>query len=483
MKVFVACLFVFCSFVLHVEANPPEKKPLTVELLLKQISQLEEMEEMRGASLAVSVVDLTSGKKVVQHNADLSLAPASVMKLVTTSSALVLLGKDFRFLTKVMYDSDISSDGVLNGNIYIVGGGDPTFSMEQLQSIDWKSLGIKKVKGRVIADARFFDNRLAQEKWVWEDLGNYYGSGAAGLSLNRNTYYLSFKSGKPNSKTKVLGVEPEVPKLSISNEVLAGELGSGDDAYIFGGPYSYEKVVRGTIPPNRSKFTIKGSVPDPAYWAAWNLTNLLEDKGISVEGEPTTFRLSPEFTPMYKSTVIEEFTSEPLALIAKETNEKSVNLFAEAMLKMIGKQKKGEGKTAKGVEAVRELWEERGIDLSGFYMEDGSGLSRFNAFSANQMVALLSKMKKVKEGDAFFKTLAVSGKSGTFKSLCRGQLADGKIFGKSGTMKRVKCYAGYIKTNNGKQLAFTVMANNYGFEKQKYLVKQLEKLFNTMVTL
>ncbi|MEH0154579.1 D-alanyl-D-alanine carboxypeptidase/D-alanyl-D-alanine-endopeptidase [Limibacter armeniacum] len=482
MRSLSSIITVFACLLLATEVLAGGGDPTEIVDLRKMVEQLHKNRDMASASLGICVTDVETGEVLLGYGQEQSLAPASVMKLVTTASALIVLGEDYRFETVIEYDGNISMDGVLDGNLYIRGGGDPTFDISQLQEFVAGELGIKEIKGGIVADATLFDYQLAPSKWNWEDLGNYYGAGASGLSFCRNTYVLRFKSTAPDSLTTILGVEPEIPDLKFFNEVKGGPKGSGDNAYIFGGPYSYDRYVRGTITPYRNEFTIKGSAPDPAYWAAWTLDKLLREKGVAISNQPTTLRLTPTANRMLKRTLLKSFRSEPLHEIVKETNEKSVNLFAEAMLKMMGAKVKGEGSTEAGIEVVEELWEERGLDLNGFFMEDGSGLSRFNAITAEQMVNLLVKMQRTKEKDAFFSSLAIAGKTGTFKYLCRGEAAAERVFGKSGTIKRVKCYSGYIKTYSGRLLAFSMLVNNYEM-KTRPMVQSLEGILNQMVRL
>ncbi|GAA4838466.1 D-alanyl-D-alanine carboxypeptidase/D-alanyl-D-alanine endopeptidase [Algivirga pacifica] len=446
----------------------------------RELKALQQEKKMQGAALGMSIWDASTGKEVMSYRSEEAMAPASVMKLVTTSTALRILGADFRFKTTIATDGSIDANGVLNGNLYLIGGGDPQLDSMDLALINWDSLGIQKINGAVVGDARIFATQQVPSTWVWQDLGNYYGTGASGLSFNENQYALYFSSKGPGMPTKVVGVEPQVPQITFFNEVVGGKVGSGDNAYIYGSPYSYEKYLRGTITPYRDRFKIKGSVPDPAFWAAWTLHDLLIKKGISIEGKPTTCRLSPELTPT-ELTTLSEVQSAPLHEIVKETNQKSVNLFAEVMLKMIGYQKKNEGTTAAGAEAVEEYWESQGLSLNGFFMEDGSGLSRFNAVPPALMSQIILKMKYSEEYDAFFESLAVSGESGTFKYLCKGETAHGRVFGKSGTVKRVKCYAGIIKSASGKEWVFTIMANNYGL-KTRSLVQRMEEIFNLLAS-
>jgi D-alanyl-D-alanine carboxypeptidase/D-alanyl-D-alanine-endopeptidase (penicillin-binding protein 4) len=166
--------------------------------------------------------------------------------------------------------------------------------------------------------------------------------------------------------------------------------------------------------------------------------------------------------------------------IIKLTNEKSINLFAEGMLNLVGFEQNSFGSTTSGIRAVYENFQGK-INLRGMKLKDGSGLSRKNAVSAQNFIDLLSYINRSPLNDTFRSSLAVAGESGTLKNICRSQAASGRMFAKSGTLSNVKAYAGFVNTITGKRLAFAIIVNN--FEGPRYqMVKKMERIFNAMAS-
>jgi len=465
--------------------------------LQQAIDELVGYEPMKYGSLSLCVLDVETGEIVAQHNPNMSLVPASTMKAVTTATALAVLGQSYTYKTYLEYDGKIK-DGVLKGNIYITGTGDPTLGSNLFDAApnldvvmnsfatNIKNVGIQKIDGKVIGDASYFETAMPAANWQWNDIGNYYGAGASGLNIHENLYYLSFQQKtKLGTTPSVIEVKPKMPYLVFNNELKSDKKVTGDNAYIFGAPYSYTRFIRGTIPVGNRKFTIKGSIPDPPQYAAYSLIQKLESSGIETKKiAKNIFEYRREGNDKRLSrTRLATLTSPPLSKIAKRTNEKSINLYAEAMLKAMGKRKKQEGSTIKGIEAVKEFWTQRGMDMEGFFMEDGSGLSPRNGVTSFQMSQIMRKTAK----DAgifkhFYESLSVGGRTGTARNMFKKTKAAGNIHLKSGSMRRVRAYTGYATTKSGKLISFTIIANNFMGE-SRFIRKKMEKIMTALVYL
>ena len=201
-KFLSVCLFVFIG--VHVSAQTP-----------RSITKLMNEPFMKGSSFSLQVEEVKSGRLVYSYNPDLQLIPASVMKVVTTATALELLGSEYHYRTSLEYDGTIA-DGVLKGNLYIKGSGDPSLGSSFIRGTknfinDWvdavKNAGITKIEGSIISDERIFDNEGISVKWLREDLGNYYAAGSYGVSVFDNRYTLTLRSG-------AIGTQPEILKCS-----------------------------------------------------------------------------------------------------------------------------------------------------------------------------------------------------------------------------------------------------------------------------
>ena len=200
---------------------------------------------LNSAHIGINVIDLKTGKSVASYNKNKSLTPASVMKILTTSTALELSGPDYRIPTLLQYSGFIDSFGVLQGDIYIKGGGDPTLGSEYIDrdKNDFFNVcmsaviraGIKRINGRVIADETCFDFEGISLKWLWEDLGIDYGAGSYGISIYDNIYRLFFMTEEPGSKPQILRTEPNMDDIVFRN-YLASEKRTDDSIYICGIP-------------------------------------------------------------------------------------------------------------------------------------------------------------------------------------------------------------------------------------------------------
>lgn len=379
--------------------------------------------------VSIYAVDRTSGRVVMDELGDCGMTPASCMKVLTTGAALHLLGEKYCFKTALEYDGEIK-EGVLHGNLYIRGGGDPCLGAKdwQGQLKIWgqavKDLGIKEVKGRVVGDASAWEVALAPPGWSWNDLGNYYGAGASALSFHENCYTLTLKPSEVGGAVLICSIVPPQFDLDLQNELVTGPQGSGDLACIYGSEYSPQQFVRGSIPADVEQFAIKGAIANPPSYLEKLFTRTLPAMGVVVTGR----RL-----PEGKRTSFHTTTSPTVAEIVQEVNQRSMNLYAEHLLKAMGK-----GSTDAGISAVKDFWQSAGVDLSDAQIADGSGLSRNNILSAKQCVDVLRRLENSPHFAAFFSSLKeVNGM---------------KV--KSGSISLVKGYVGYSD-----KLAFAFFIN------------------------
>ena len=351
------------------------------------------------ATVGFYAVESDTGRVLQEKNSDLSLIPASCMKIVTTAAALHLLGADYRFETVLEHDGLIDQTKTLHGNLYIRGGGDPCLGSDRIPgNLSWEKqievwadaiqkLGIQRIEGKVIGDATKWEKALAVPSWAWEDLGNYYGAGACALSFHENCYSLFFKPGsKVGENASILRTDPPVPTLILQNEVKTGPEGSGDGACIYGSEFSFIQFIRGTIPAGVNEFAIRGAIPDPAACCADLLSKQLSERGVIIaqqdlEGQSQRVAFHTTHSPKVQE-------------IVHWTNQKSINLYAEHLLKKMGEVVYNDGSTTSGTKAVTAFWNSQNINLEGFNMVDGSGLSRKNLITAKQLVEILLTMKK-----------------------------------------------------------------------------------------
>ncbi|MCI5055817.1 MAG: D-alanyl-D-alanine carboxypeptidase/D-alanyl-D-alanine-endopeptidase [Flavobacteriales bacterium] len=471
MKALILVLFVFIGIATSAQNH-----------IQQRVNALSNLAALKNGQLGVVFVNTKTGAIQAQCNSEMTLIPASVQKTVTTATALKKLGPDFTFKTFLEYEG-IIEDSILIGDLYIRGTGDPTLGssrMARATKIDElvdlfadkvKRTGIKKIDGDIIGDASFFESQMANATWQWADLGNYYAGGVSGLNIHENYYELYFNKGVQGGTPSVQKTQPEMSNLVFENELISGPRSSGDNAYIYGGPYENKRFIRGSIPSGTGTFKIKGSIPNPALYFTQRLRQKLIEIGISSDSARFILKSNNQ-TRKYIVT----FKSPKLQYIIKEANHRSVNLYCESLLKTIGKNTKKPGNYIDGKNILMDYWRSRGIGTSGIHLYDGSGLSPRNGVTATFLANILGEMAT---DSVYRKSIALAGRTGNLKRKFAGTKAQDKLWAKSGTMSRVCSYAGYAVVD-GEEYAFALIANNFtcsGRQMRKNLDNFLISLF------
>lgn len=476
-KIVTLCLFL--SFLLPVNAQTPQP-----------VKQLMQKPYMKGASLSLVVKELESGKTVYAHNPDLQVSPASVLKTVATATALDMLGSDYRFPTSLEYSGRIEN-GILKGNLYIKGSGDPSLGSSHFGQeansfmADWiaaiRKAGIRKIEGAVLSDESIFDSEGASAKWVREDMGNYYAPGCYGLSVFDNLYKLSFETGAAGSRPTIKDCEPEIPDIRFINYMKAAPV-AADSGYIYGAPLAHERYLYGVLPAGRDRYTIKGDIPDPALFLAQYLDKRLKEEGIETKHAPSCYRIETEegrWKDAPRQTIVTTY-SPALSEIVRVCNHVSHNLFADALVKTVGLQYRPAKHEAissfdRGVKVIKQYWEKKGIDTFPLNIHDGSGLAPSDKVSAEFIGDILTYMAtRSEEAKAFNASLPLAGQDGSVRNFLKGSKLQGKARLKSGGIARVRSYAGYI-TLDGKRYTVAVFSNNYSCSMGQ-MTKGLEQL-------
>jgi D-alanyl-D-alanine carboxypeptidase/D-alanyl-D-alanine-endopeptidase (penicillin-binding protein 4) len=444
----------------------------------KVLSEIVNNKDFKPAGFGFLAIDSKTGQVIARYNPDKALRPASNQKLISTATALELYGPDYRFETKLEYTGKIDTvTHILHGNMIIKGGGDPTLGSKYFDETkshqfltQWVEavhhLGIDSVAGAVIADARIYSWDIVPVSWSWTNMGTYYGAGACGLSIFDNYYTIYYNTDSVvGHKAKIVKVVPEIPYLTFDNQVI-GDTVSDDESNILGAMYCNTRYLRGSIPLNKTNFKEKGSLPDPAFFTAYELEKTLIQSGIKFKNKPTTMRLLNRNSKYVygQPTVIDTIFSPPLSKIIEQTNVHSINLFAEHFLDLSGLKLIGRAQTEPDAKAVMNFWKEKGMDIQGMALTDGSGLSQYNAVTPRQMVFLLNYMKHNSPYfDVYFRSLPVadSGQRGTMDEIFTGTPAEGNLRAKSGTIDRVKAYTGFVTSQSGRKIIFSMMVNNF----------------------
>ncbi len=430
--------------------------------------------ELKNAQWSVYAKYADNNKVIYAKDENFSLAPASGLKVFTSSTALEVLGEDYRFQTKLYYDGVIIKGSILKGNIYIVGGGDPTLGSNLVKgskNLDtllksWvnviKEKGIRRIEGSVIADDLLFEGNPISDGWVYGDMGNYYGAGANALTINDNLYQVYFKPGKNvGDDAAVLRTEPVIDGLTFVNYMKTGKEGSGDNGNVYSGPYQYNATLRGTIPAGVEEFFIKGSIPDPTLFVAQAFTKALTEAGIKIS--KTAGKVEKPVKYDSKNLITTTF-SPPVKDIVYIVNKRSNNLYTEMLLRAIGLNKKGEGSIDKGIEAIEDYLTSNNVNIEGLHLMDGCGLARSNTITTKLMVDVLGLEYTKKSFNSFYYSLGITGDPNDISYYSKYGIGTELAFNghiKSGLINRVRSHSGYIKDLSGRTIIFSFIVNNY----------------------
>ena len=427
----------------------------------------------QNAIIGILAVD-DNGKVIAEWNSNMPMLTASTMKTISTGVGLAYLGKDFRFSTKIAYTGEIK-ENALEGNLYIIGGGDPTlgskdtvaFAIDSIFGV-WttaiKNLGINKINGNIIVDDSYFVREQMPDSWSWGNFGASYGATASGLSFHENVQDFKLYPGKNVGDPAMIEVVyPQVPGLEIVNDVTTGPAKGRDRSGYYVQDITCTSLYTGTIPVDKKEITSDNSNRFPHLSCGYHFREFLLANGI--ESNPEIIDIKDIETPADEARIlITETFSPELWKIVNVTNRISNNMYAETILKTIGKEKTGEGSYSASIAALREILEEMGVDTYGLTQEDGSGLSRQNYVSPKFFCNYYTVMQKNGIFAEFFNSLPMPGGPGTLKSVLKNEPSDIKdrIHAKSGSLSNVRCYAGYVESGKKHGLIkFAILTNNF----------------------
>lgn len=464
----------------------------------KYVQQLCSTEELGEAVWGVKAVRLGGGE-VAEHNSSTRMLPASNTKLVTTGLALLELGSDYRFKTKIAYSGTIAA-GVLTGDLYIVGGGDPTIAARDSAALPlqttfaaWEKIirdaGIKRIDGHIIGDGRAFGSELESYSWEYGDLGTDYAPGGTGLCFYKNVQDFRITPGiKAGDLVGVTAAYPETPWINLRSAARTSAAGTGNDLVYIATDMAPVAEMRGTIELNRKPFRMSGSNKFGAMTCAWYFYKYLEGRGIVATEGPAdidNLGLVRDFSdaPLFAATgssslkILGESESPTLLDIARVTNNISDNFYAETILRTLAYEKTGSALYDSCVvaenAALKHLAEISAASAYGVApatlgddvrFVDGSGLSRQDYVTPAFFVDYLSAMMTTGVFSDFLSTLPMPGLGTLDTRLLKApQSIRSRVHMKSGSMNGVRCFSGYITPTSGKvgdTIVFSVMTNN-----------------------
>ena len=473
---------------------------LQAQTLQQKVDQAVAKEPLKGAVVGVMVQD-AAGHVLASREAGRRLVPASNLKLVTTGTALHALGPDFRFETGIGYTGTVE-DGTLHGDVYIIGGGDPTLGVTDTVAVKpdalfwrWKSMlkdaGISRIDGRIIGDGRAYEGNLENTTWGYDDTGTYYGAGCNALSYYENAVDYLVSAGTADEPVNVTQRFPDTPWMHFSNRTSTGPKGTGNSLYLYTTDLAPYAEMRGTYSIDRKPKVEHFANKYGALTCAYYFWQNLRDTGWDISGgyadiDRGGYVRGADFVPAYKAAtpqVLGQSASPTLAKIVRQTNVLSDNFYAEAIFRQMGEKASGIAEYDSCRVAVYDVLENlMESDLAGIRLEDGSGLSRLNTASPAFLVSFLRSMTRSRGFDAFLASLPQPGE-GTLNTLLPklAPTLKARIRVKSGSMDGVLCYSGYILDEQGKPARIFSLMVNGATEKTAVLRETLGSLIEAML--
>lgn len=484
-KCTIAFLFVVSSFQTK-NAFAQSTKQTAVDIFVKTPGLDESL-------VGVSIKDLT-GKNIVIHNQKTPLTPASTIKTLTTATALQLLGKNFTFKTYI-------GIGRNKDELIIKGTGDPTlgtiynkeaeknnFTYQSAFLDIWadkikEHFGTDREMKNILIDDSYLGYQGVSRKWIYEDVGNYYGASVYGINVFDNSYNLELNTENTSQEPRIVSTFPLIRDLSVTN-LLNYNTTNKDNVFITSAPMSNDIVLIGDVPENKKSFIVKGAIPNPGELLGQFVQSRIESYGYKVQTVESSkkFYLNHRFsadtlayTPFYVHQSI------PLSSICKIVNVVSNNLYAESLIRRVGRDVDASVYTdplALGIQKTTDYWGSKGLNKNEITLYDGCGLSPSDAVSADYLTSMLVYMQtKSNNKDEYLSTFAKAGENGTVRNVLVNSKHKGKIYMKSGSIAGVQSFAGYY-IHGDKKYAFTVIVNKYTCSRTQ-VVRAIEKLLES----
>ncbi len=415
---------------------------------------------------AASVIDATSGAVLFEFNADRPMVPASNAKVFVITTALAQLGPDFKFQTA------FATDGT---HLYIVGDGDPALGDAKVHEKygetvlsplkTWAQVlvvrGMTHVTGDIIIDESLFDTELLHPSWDPVDLGKWFAAPVSALNFNDNCIEFTVTPASQINELALITVNPPNRSVQLINKCRTG--GSGKPI-LHHTPGTFDYIVKGRC----SKRWPFGSVafPDPALLTASAFKLAAASQGVTIDGAILRQRVRRADGSLPPSLAILALHESSLSDILTRIGKNSQNLFAECVLKRIGYewakqrgQSDPQGSWTLGSEAIMVLLKRAGVDTNHLVIADGSGLSRDNRCSANQLTATLRWGLTLPGGSVFKDYFSKAGVDGSLRK--RLAKLKGQVYGKTGTMRGIRTLSGFVTSTSGRQYVFAVLFNGY----------------------
>ncbi len=444
-------------------AAPPAAAPLAAEL-----DQIFDEPSLAHAHWGVLVRSLDSGETIYARNAERLFMPASNMKLLTGAAALETVGPDYTYTTVVAAGGPVVN-GTVEGPLVITGNGDPSFGgrfHERPRDVlrAWadslRAHGITRIAGGIIAvDTAFADPYLG-DGWMWDDLAGSSSAEFGALQFNDGVVDIEIFPSQTGLAPAVVVLDPATQYVRITNDTRTMPAGSNTAVRIEREETGPGIIIRGEIAADADPVSRRIAVRSPPLYLVSVLREVLRESGVSVEGPPVHYRAVGLLdAAIFGAMPIFTYASPPMSEVVREMMKPSQNQIAETILRTVDRESGGEG-TARGARMVLDsLFGVWGVEHTASRIADGSGLSRYNLLSPALLVELLEYMDDSEHREAWIASLPISGRDGTLASRMREGPLYERVLAKTGTLGNVRALSGYLTTQSGERMAFSMMIN------------------------
>ena len=429
--------------------------------------------EFFNAFWGVKIQSLSTGEIVYEQNPNKSFMPASNLKLYTTSAALTELTPEFKYVTTLETDGTVN-DGVLTGDVYLKGSGDPTICGRYnggnviLTFQQWadslKAEGIKEIDGNIVGDNSAFDGSSYGNGWAADYETDWYAAQIGGIAFNDNCVDMTVTAGDSVGAPAKISWNPSTDYIKVVNETVTTPPDSTPPGYYI----SFQRIwnknvvhVSGHFPRNQPPWHESISVDDPALYAVTVMKEVFEQDGIKVDGKVEDIRGTKTKPEYAAATTLAIYTSPPLSEIATTINKRSQNLYAEQLFRTMGMVFYGHGNMETGRAVAYPLFTHWGIDTTRIQMHDGCGLSPDDMVSPASTVAVLTAMYHSKIFKPFYESLPIAGVDGSLRYRMKGTAAENNVHAKTGTIEHVSSLSGYVTDKDGQTFVFSIMVNHF----------------------
>jgi D-alanyl-D-alanine carboxypeptidase/D-alanyl-D-alanine-endopeptidase (penicillin-binding protein 4) len=425
------------------------------------------------------IVDAQTGQTLFESNADKYFVPASNMKLFSTALALAKLGPDYRFHTTLETHGALSPEGILSGDLFLVGRGDPNLSnrkfpyalKEEFDGPPEKTLveladalvakGVKEIIGDVVGDDSYFPREPYPNGWEIDDMVWEYGAAISAIVVDDNTVTLILTPAETAGGPVQAVVSPATPDFIVQNNVVTSAAEIKSDLTLTREPNSKFVVVRGSLPARSTPRKLVLALHEPAEHAAALLARLLGERGVTISGTPRAAH-APESPAATPRAVLAEHVSVPLRDSVKLVNKISQNLHTEMLLRAAARANGTWNTPDDLMKFPADFYGAAGITPGDVIQTDASGLSRHDLVTPRAIVALLKYAQEQAWFAPYYESLPVAGVDGTLETQMKNTNAATRIHAKTGSVEHVRTRSGFAETAGGRRLIFSFLSNNQG---------------------